>query len=216
MMVMGMRGRPWRPDICRRRRDTAQPWTTHRISLPPGAGPTRWRGPGPLPLSTSTVMSRRMMGPWKVLASVGAVRSMLAFTTTRPVAFRPLGPGTSIGPGLSHHRHAGRHRLLGLMGPGRPARRLLHLRSLWPRTWTCGCLGLGWLVALTFGRKLKGLFRSVYLNRVVHRISLLGLLCRFRHRRRLTSALLFVGFLLGLPGLRQPIIADLTGRVFST
>ena len=82
MMVMGMRGRPWRPDIRCPRRDTAWPWTTRRISLPPGAGPT-WAGP--LPLSTSTVVSRRMMGPWRVLASVGPVRLMLAFTTTWPV-----------------------------------------------------------------------------------------------------------------------------------
>ena len=44
-------------------------------------------------------------------------------------------------------------------------------------------------------------------------VSLLGLLCRLR---RLTSALLFVGFLLSLPGLWQPILADLTGRVCST
>ena len=146
------------------------------------------------------------MGPWGVLASV------------RPhfviCGDRPLGPGTTVGPGPSHHRHAGSHGLLGLTGPGRLPGRLLHLRSLWPRT--CGCLGSlrhGWPVALTLGRKLKDLFRSVYLNRVVHRISLLGLLCRFR---RLTSALLFVGFLLSLPGLRQPILTDLTGRIFST
>ena len=43
-------------------------------------------------------------------------------------------------------------------------------------------------------------------NWVVHRLTLLGLLCRFR---RLTSALLFVGFRLSLPGLRQPILTDL-------
>ena len=140
MMVMGMRGRPWRPDIRRPRRDTARPRTTRRISLPPGAGPTRWRGPGPLPLSMSTVVSRRMMGPWRVMASVGPVWSSIGLPTTWPVAFRPLGPGNTVGPGPSHHRHAGRHRLLGLMGPGRPAGRLLHLRSLWPRT--CGCLAL--------------------------------------------------------------------------
>ena len=42
--------------------------------------PMTWAGP--TPLSTSTVVSRRMMGPWRVLASVGPVRSMLAFTTT--------------------------------------------------------------------------------------------------------------------------------------
>ena len=177
MMVMGMRGRPWRPDIRRPRRDMARPWTTRPISLPPGAGPTRWRGPGPLPLSTSTVVSRRMRRPWGVLASVGPVRSWIALPTSWSVAFRPLGPGTTVGPGPSHHRHAGSHRLLGLMGPGRPAGRLLHPRSLWPRT--CGCLGslrLGRPVALRLGRKLKDLLRSVYLNWVVHRISLLGLL----------------------------------------
>ena len=286
-MVMGMRGRPWRLDIRRPRRDTARPRTTRRISLPPGAGPTRWRGPGPLPLSTSTVVSRRMMGPWGVLLSVGPVRSSIALPTLWSVVFRPLGPGTIVGPGPSHQRHAGSHRLLGLTitltsswprwrlkspasrlftqsliraqmkenikaprhwplcgeftgtgefpaqrasnaenvsiwwrhhaGPGRPAGRLLHPRSLWPRT--CGCLGslrLGWPVALTLGRKLKDLFRSVYLKRVVHLISLLGLLCRFRRCSRLTSALLFVGFLLSPPGLRQPIITDLTGRIFST
>ena len=49
IMVMWMRGRPWRPDICRPRRDTARPRTTRWISLPPVAGPTRWHGPGPLP-----------------------------------------------------------------------------------------------------------------------------------------------------------------------
>ena len=177
----------------------------------------RWRGLGPLPLLTSTVVSRRMMGHWRVLASVGPMRSSIALPTTWPVAFRPLGPGTTVGPGPSHHRHAGRHRLLGLTGPGRPAGRLLHLCSLWPRT--CGCLGslrLGRPVALMLGKKLRGLFWSVYLNRVVYRVSLLGLLCRFRRRSRLTSALLFVGFLLSLPGLRQPIFAYLTGRVFST
>ena len=206
MMAIGMRGRPWRPDIRRPRRDTARPRNTRRISLPPGAGPTRWRGPGPLPLLTSIVVSRRMMGPWGVLASVGPHFVICGD--------RPLGPGTTVGPGPSHHRHAGSHGLLGLKGPGRPPGRLLHLRSLWPRT--CGCLGSlrhGWPVALTLGRKLKHLFWSVYLNRVVHRISLLGLLCRFC---RLTSALLFVGFLLSLPGLRQPILTDLTGRIFST
>ena len=83
--------------------------------------------------------------------------------------------------GVPTHRPAGSHGLLGLTGPGRPPGRLLHLRSLWPRT--CGCLGslrLGRPITLTFGRKLKDLFRSVYLNRVVHRISLLGLLCCFR------------------------------------
>ena len=177
--------------------------------------PMTWAGP--LPLLTSTVVSRRMMGPWRVLASVGPVRSSIALPTTWPVAFRPLGPGTTVWPGPSHHRHAGRHRLLGLTGPGRPAGRLLHLCSLWPRT--CGCLGslrLGRPVALMLGKKLRGLFRSVYLNRVVYRVSLLGLLCRFRRRSRLTTALLFVGFLLSLPGLRQPIFAYLTGRVFST
>ena len=218
MMVMGMRGRTWRPDIRRPRKDTARPWTTHRISLPPGAGPTRWRGPGPLPLSTSTVMSRRMMGPWGVLASVGPLRSSIALPTSWSVVFRPLGPGTTVGPGPFHHRHAGSHGLLGLTGPGRPAGRLLHPRSLWPRT--CGCLGslrFGRPVTLTLGRiKLNDLFLSVYLNRVVHRISLLGLLCRFRCCSRLTSVLLFVGFLLSLPGLRQPILTDFTGRIFST
>ena len=217
LMVMGMRGRPWRPDIRRPQKDTARPRTTRRISLPPGAGPTRWRGPGPLPLSTSTVMSRRMMGPWGVLASVGPMGSSIALPTSWSVAFWPLGPGTAVRPGPSHHRHAGSHGLLGLTGPGRPACRLLHLRSLWPKT--CGCLGslrLGRPVALTLGRKLKDLFRSMYLNRVVHRISLLGLLCRFRRCSRLMSALLFVGFLLSLPGLRQPILADLTGWIFST
>ena len=217
MMVMGMRGRPWRPDIRRPRRDTAQPRTTRGISLPPGAGPTRWRGPGPLPLSTSTVVSGRMMGPWGVLESVGPVRSSIALPTSWSVAFRPLGPGTTVRPGPSHHRHAGSHGLLGLTGPGRPASRLLHLRSLWLRT--CGCLGslcLGRPVALTLHRKLKDLFRSVYLNRVLHCVSLLGLLCHFRNCSRLTSALLFVGFLLSLPGLRQPILKDLTGRIFST
>ena len=176
MMVMGMRGRPWRPDIRRPRRDTARPRTTRRISLSPGAGPTRWRGTGPLPLSMSTVVSRRMMGPWRVLASVRPMWSPIALPTTWPVAFRPLRPGTSVGP--FHHWHAGRHGLLGFTGPGRPAGRLLHLRSLRPRT--CGCLGslrFGRPVALTLGRrKLKGIFRSVYLDWVVHHLSLLGLL----------------------------------------
>ena len=203
MMVMGMRGRPWRPDIRRPRRDTARPRTTRRISLPPGAGPTRWRGPGPLTLSTSTVVSRKMMS-WGVLASVGPLWSSLAIPTSWSVAFWPVGAGPS------HRRHAGSHGLLGFTGPGRPDGRLLHLRSL--RSRTCGCLGslgLGRPVALTLGRKLKDLFRSVYLNWVVHCLSLLGLLCRFR---RLTSTLLFVGFLLSLPGLRQPILTDLTGE----
>ena len=50
MMVMGMRGRPWRPDIRRPRSDMARPRTTRRISLPPGAGPTpsmTWARPAP-------------------------------------------------------------------------------------------------------------------------------------------------------------------------
>ena len=94
MMVMGMRGRPWRPDICRPRRDTARPRTTRRISLPPGAGPTRWRRPGPLTLSTSIVVSRRMVS-WGVLASVGPVRSSLASPTSWSVVFWPVGAGPS-------------------------------------------------------------------------------------------------------------------------
>ena len=42
--------------------------------------PRTWAGHAPL--STSTVMSRRMMGPWRVLASVGPVRSSIALPTT--------------------------------------------------------------------------------------------------------------------------------------
>ena len=162
MMVMGMIGTPWRPDICCPWRDTARPRTTRWISLPPRAGPTQWRGLGPLALSTSTVMSRRMLGPWGVLASVGPMRLSIALPTSWSVAFWPLGPRTTVRPGPSHHRHAGSHGLLGLTEPGRPADRLLHLRSLWPRT--CGCLGslrLGRPVAFTLGRKLKDLFRSI-------------------------------------------------------
>ena len=56
-----------------------------------------------------------------------------AIPTAWSVAFWPIGAGPS------HHRHAGSHWLLGLTGPGRPDGRLLHLRSLWPRT--CGCHG---------------------------------------------------------------------------
>ena len=60
-----------------------------------------------------------------------------AIPTSWSVAFWPVGAGPS------HHRHAGSHGLLGLTGPGRPDGRLLHLRSLEPRT--CGCLNwLSW------------------------------------------------------------------------
>ena len=206
MMVMGMRGRGWRPGV-RRPGNTAGPWTTSRIRLSPGAGPARRRGSGPLTLSPSTGVSRRMMSGG-VLASVWPVRSSLAIPNSWSVAFWPIGAGPS------HHRHTGSHRLLGFTGPGRPDGRLLHLRSLRPRT--CGCLGLlglGRPFAGTHGRKLKDLFWSMYLNWVVHRLTLLGLLCRFR---RLTSALLFVGFCLRLPGLRQPILTDLKGQIFCT
>ena len=86
-----------------------------------------------------------------------------AIPTAWSVAFWPIGAGPS------HHRHAGSHGLLGLTGPGRADGRLLHLPSLRPRT--CGCLGsLGLVrpVARTLGRKLKDLFRSMYLNWAVH------------------------------------------------
>ena len=111
-------------------------------------------------------------------------------------------------------RYAGSHGLLGFTGPGRPDGTFLHLRSLRPRT--CGCLGsfrLGRPFTGTLGRKLKDLFWSMYLNWVVHRLTLLALLCRFR---RLTSSLLFFGFSLRLPCLWQPILTDLTGRIFCT
>ena len=39
-------------------------------------------------LSTSTLVSRRMMGPWGVLVSVGSVRSSIALPTSWSVAFR--------------------------------------------------------------------------------------------------------------------------------
>ena len=131
MMVMGMRGRGWRLGV-RRPGNTVGPWTTSRIRLSPWAGPARRRGSGPLTLSTSTVVSRRMVSGG-VLASVGPVRSSLAIPTSWSVAFWPVGAGPS------HHRYAGSHRLLGFTGPGRPDGRLLHLRSLRPRTW------LSWL-----------------------------------------------------------------------
>ena len=86
-----------------------------------------------------------------------------AISTSWSVAFWPVGAGPS------HHRHAGSHGLLRLTGPGRPDGRLLHFRSLRPRT--CGCLGslgLGRPVTRTLGRKLKDLFRSMYLNWAVH------------------------------------------------
>ena len=86
-----------------------------------------------------------------------------AISTSWSVAFWPVGAGPS------HHRHTGSHGLLKLTGPGRPDGRLLHFRSLRPRT--CGCLGslgLGWPVTRTLGRKLKDLFRSMYLNWAVH------------------------------------------------
>ena len=174
--------------------------------------PMTWAKPAPHSLDIHC----RVWKNDRTLASHGVCRTCEIDSCVHHYAFRPLGPRTSVGPGPSHHRHAGRQGLLGLTGPGRPAGRLLHLRSLWPRTWTCGCLsslGLGRPVALTLGRKLKGLFGSMW---VVHRISLLGLHCRFRCRCRLTSALLFVVFLLGQPGLQQPILADLAGRIFST
>ena len=129
MMVMRMSGRPWRTDIRRLRWDTARPQSTRRVSLPPGAGPTRWRGPSPLPtLSTSTVVSGWMMGPRWVMVSVRPVRSSTALLTPWSVAFWPLGPGNTVGPGPSHHGHAGGHRLLLFTGPGRPAGRVcLHI-----------------------------------------------------------------------------------------
>ena len=220
MTVMGMSGRGWRLGV-RRPGNTAGPWTTSRIRLSPGAGPTRRLGSGPLTLSSSTVVSRRMMSSGGVLASVGPVWSSLAIPTSWSVAFWPVGARPS------HHRHTGSHRLLEFTGPGRPDGRLLHLRSLRPRTSInlssntgigqgvdhCGYLGsfgLGRPFAGTLGRKLKHLFRSMYLTWVVHRLTLLGLLCCFH---RLASVLLFVGFLLRLPGLRQPILTDLTGRI---
>ena len=122
MMVRRMSGRPCRPDICRPRWDTARSRTVRRVSLPPGARPSRRRGPGPLPtLSMSTVVSGWMMGPWWVMASVGPVRTSTALLTPWPMAFWPLGPGNTFGPGPSHHGNAGGHGLLLITGPGRPA-----------------------------------------------------------------------------------------------
>ena len=188
MMVMGMKGRGWRPGVSRPG-NMAGPWATSRIR------------------SSFTVVCRSMM-LGGVLAYVGPVRSSLAIPTSWYVVFWPVGAGPS------HHRHAESHRLLGFKGPGRPDGRLLYLRSLRPRT--CGCLGsfrLGRPFVGKFGRMLKNLFWSMYLNWVVHCLTLLGLLCRCS---RLTSSLLFVGFRLRLPGLWQPILTDLTGRIFCT
>ena len=188
MMVMRMSGRTWRPDIRRPRWDTARPRSIRR--------PSRRRGPGPLPtLSTSTVMSGWMMGPWWVMVSVGPVRTLTALPTPWPMAFWPHGPGNTVGPGPSHHGHAGGHGLLLITGPGRPAGRNC-LRSLRPRP--CGCLHsfrLGRPVTLTLGgRKLKGIFRCVYLNRILHSVSLLGLLTRLRCSSCLAFAFLLDGF----------------------
>ena len=216
MMVMRMSGRPWRLDIRRPRWDTARPVESACLLE---LDTSQRRGPGPLPtLSTSTVASGWMMGPWWVMASVGPVRSSTALPTPWPVAFWPLGPGNTVGPGPSHHGHAGGHGLLLFTGPGRPAGKIC-LRSLILRPRTCDCLrslSLGRPVTLTLGRrKLKGIYRCVYLDRIVHSVSLLGLLSCLRRSSRLAFAFLLDGFLLSLPGLRQPILADFTGRVFS-
>ena len=216
MMVMRMSGRPWRPDIRRPRRDTARPRTTRRISLPPGAGPSRWRGPGPLTtLSTSTVLSGRMMGPWRVMPSVGPVRSSTALPTPWPVAFRPLGPRNTVGPRPSHHGHAGRHGLLRFTGSeGRPAESAsVALDPDSVAVFVLFFLDDPSLLPLEGGswRASSGACISTELSI----ISLLGLLSRLRCSRCLAFAFLLDGFLLSLPGLRQPILADFTGRVFS-
>ena len=127
MMVMRMSGRPWRPDIRRPRWDTAWPRSTRRVSLPPGAGPSQRRVPGPLPtLSTSTVMSGWMMGPWWVMASVVPLRSSTALPTPWPVAFWPRGPGfNTVGPGPSHHGHAGGHKTSSAHGTWKAGRQNL-------------------------------------------------------------------------------------------
>ena len=146
MMVMSMRGRSWRLGV-RRPGNTAGPWTTSRIHLSPGAGPAWRRGSGPLTLSSSTVVSRRMMSGG-VLASVGPVWSSLAIPTSWSVAFWPVGARPS------HHRHTGSHGLLGFMEPGRPAdcstfvafdQELLSIFQYWNRSrrWP---LWLSWLV----------------------------------------------------------------------
>ena len=89
MMVMGMRGRPWRLDIRRPRKwhgsTPDHPWNQ----------PASWSWTHPIDdvgrarsLSTSTVVSRRMMGRWGVLASVGPMRSSIGLPTSWSVAFR--------------------------------------------------------------------------------------------------------------------------------
>ena len=49
LVMMVMSGKPWRPDLHHPWRDTARTRSIRRLSLPPGAGPTRWPGPRLLP-----------------------------------------------------------------------------------------------------------------------------------------------------------------------
>ena len=146
---------------------------------------------------------------WRVMVSVWPVTSSAPVTTAWSMVFRTAGPGrhwAAVGPGTSHHIHAGLQGLLLISGPGRPVGRLC-LRSLRRAGWLRSLLRLGQPVIPMFGwRGLYSFFWSMEFNGVVHFLRL----SRPRCHCRLALVFLLGSFLYRFPRLRQPILAHVT------